>query len=123
MNWLGLMPAGAMIQHWVTGLFTILRYAVALGTIVLVNAALYHMGPNRPQQWRYVWPGAVLATVLWLLSTLTFALYVHNIAEYNLLYGSIGAVIALLIWMYVLSAIALIGCEFNAEYERMVLLR
>ncbi len=69
---------------------------------------------------RFVWPGAVLATVLWLLATTGFGWYVRHVAHYNVMYGSIGAGIALLVWMYLLAAIALIGCEFNAAYERSV---
>lgn len=110
--WLGLAPAGLGLRGWV-------RLGVALGTIVLATALLYFVGPNRPQRWGDVWPGAFLATALWLLATLGFAWYVRNIADYNLLYGSIGAVIALLMWMYLLAVIALVGCECNAEYERM----
>jgi len=49
---------------------------------------------------------------------LGFAWYVRNIASYNVMYGSIGAGIALLVWMYLIALIALLGCEFNAEYER-----
>lgn len=94
------------------------RYAVAFGATVLVTALLYYFGPNRPQRWRFVWPGAVLATVLWLLATSGFAWYARNIANYNVMYGSIGAGIALLVWMYLMAIIALVGCEFNAEYER-----
>jgi membrane protein len=94
-------------------------YVVAFATTVLVTALLYYYGPNRPQRWRYVWPGAVLATVLWLAATTSFAWYVRHIGRYNVMYGSIGAGIALLVWMYLISAIALIGCEFNAEYERI----
>ena len=70
------------------------------------------------QRWRYVWPGAILATVLWLLATSGFGWYVRNIAHYNVMYGSVGAGIALLVWMYLMALIALFGCEFNAEYER-----
>jgi len=94
------------------------RYAVAFAATVLVTALLYYFGPNRPQRWRFVWPGAVLATVLWLLATSGFAWYARNIANYNVMYGSIGAGIALLVWMYLMAIIALVGCEFNAEYER-----
>jgi membrane protein len=94
------------------------RYALALVTTVFVTALLYYFGPYRQQQWRFVWPGAVVATVLWLTTTSVFAWYVRNIAHYNVLYGSVGAGIALLVWMYLLAAIALIGCEFNAAYER-----
>jgi len=119
-TWLGLVPAGAELQSGVAFTSSVLRFAVALGSMILVNAVMYLLGPNRPQRWHFVWPGAVIATVLWLAATQAFTWYVRDIADYNLFYGSIGAVIALLVWMYLLSAIALIGCEFNAEYERMV---
>ena len=94
------------------------RYLVAFVATVFVTAVLYYFGPNRRQRWRYVWPGAILATVLWMAATSGFGWYVRHIARYNVMYGSIGAGIALLVWMYLMSAVALIGCEFNAEYER-----
>ncbi|MBV8728929.1 MAG: YihY/virulence factor BrkB family protein [Acidobacteriia bacterium] len=93
-------------------------YLVAFATTVLVTILLYYFGPNRKQQWRYVWPGAILATALWMAATAGFGWYVRHIGRYNVMYGSNGAGIALLVWMYLMSAIALIGCEFNAEYER-----
>ena len=61
----------------------------------------------------------MVATVLWLLATTGFGWYARHIARYNVMYGSIGVSIALLVWMYLMSLIALLGCEFNAEYERM----
>jgi len=76
------------------------------------------LGPNRPLRWRSVWPGAVLATVLWLGATTLFAWYARHIANYNVVYGGVAAVILLLVWMYVLAVIALIGCEFNAQCEK-----
>jgi membrane protein len=94
------------------------RYLLAFLTTISVACTLYFFGPYRRQRWRFVWPGAVLATLLWLLATAGFAWYVRNIGHYNVMYGSIGAGIALLVWMYLMAVIALIGCEFNAEYER-----
>ena len=94
------------------------RYLVAFVAIVFVTAVLYYFGPHRRQRWRYVWPGAFLATILWMAATSGFGWYVRHIARYNVMYGSIGAGIALLVWMYLMSAVALIGCEFNAAYER-----
>jgi len=94
------------------------RYVLAFATTIAVTSSLYYFGPYRRQRWRYVWRGAILATVLWFLATLGFAWYVRNIARYNVMYGSIGAGIALLVWMYLIALIALIGCEFNAEFER-----
>jgi membrane protein len=119
-GWLGLVPAGQVFEDWVAWAGTASRYGIAFGTTVVVNAVLYKLGPNRPQPWRSVWPGALLATLLWLAATMVFSWYVRNIADYNILYGSVGAVIALMIWMYVLAVVALIGCEFNAEYESLL---
>lgn len=96
------------------------RYLVAFASVSALTATLYYYGPYRKQYWSRVWPGALLATLLWLLSTSGFAWYIHNITNYNVLYGSIGTGIALLVWMYILAAIAILGCEFNAEYERML---
>jgi membrane protein len=113
-NWLKVDPS-AWFWQWISRLT---RYALSFATTVVVTAGLYYFGPYRRQSWRYVWPGAIVATVLWLLATSGFAWYAHNIAKYNVMYGSVGAGIALLVWMYLLAIIALIGCEFNAEYER-----
>ena len=99
--------------------FRAVRYAIAFSAFWTLTAILYYYGPFRPQRWRNILGGAFLATVLWLLATLGFSWYVRHITNYNLLYGSIGTGIALLIWMYLLAIIALFGCEFNAERERM----
>jgi membrane protein len=96
----------------------IMRYVVAFSATVSLTAILYYYGPYRKQKWGDVFPGALLATVLWMLATLGFAWYVNHVTNYNVLYGSVGTSIALLSWMYILAAIALIGCEFNAEIER-----
>jgi membrane protein len=118
-GWLGLMPQEG-IRTGVVLLFGGLRYLVALVATVFVTALLYWIGPNRPIRFRAVWPGAFLATVLWLAATSGFAWYVRNIANYNVLYGSIGTVIALLVWMYLLALIALLGGEYNAVRERLL---
>jgi membrane protein len=104
---------------WVwQGASRIARYVLAFATTVAVVSSLYYFGPYRKQRWHYVWRGATLATILWLLATLAFSWYVRHLARYNVMYGSIGAGIALLVWMYLNALIALIGCEFNAAHER-----
>jgi membrane protein len=118
LNWLKVDPVLNPLAPTWQWLSRMARYAVALVTTVVVAAVLYYFGPYRKQLWRYVWPGATLATVLWLLATSGFAWYVRNIGHYNVMYGSVGAGIALLVWMYLISAIALLGCEFNVECER-----
>jgi membrane protein len=99
------------------------RNVIGLGAIVLVTACMYYFGPNRDMRWRDAFPGAFVATALWYITVVVFAWYVENIADYNLLYGSLGAGIALLVWMFAMSNIALYGCAFNAERERILRLR
>lgn len=97
----------------------LLRYAIALTATASFTAIIYYYGPYRQQRWAAVWPGAVLSTALWFGATSVFGWYVTHITNYNVLYGSVGSSIALLVWMYLLAAIALFGCEFNAEIERL----
>ncbi len=123
-HWSGISELSAPLEVlWAIG-----RYALAFATTTFVTALLYYFGPNyRPEPKRIrratrsrfarVWPGAILATSLWLLATGGFALYVSH-AHYNVFYGSLGTVIVLLIWLYLVSCVALLGCEFNAERER-----
>lgn len=107
------------LEGWLRLVWQVSRYGIAFGATCSLMAMLYYYGPYRKQRWKAVWPGAFLATILWLLATLGFGWYVRNISNYNLLYGSVGTSIALLSWMYILALIALFGCEFNAESERM----
>ncbi len=101
--------------HWTT---RAARFAVAFGAMVAVAMLLYYYGPFRKQRWAGVWRGAVLATALWFLATEGFGWYVTHLANYNVVYGSVATSIALLVWMYLMSLSTLLGCEFNAEYER-----
>ena len=118
LRWMKVDPLLTQLSSLAEAVSRAARYLLAFVATVSVTCLLYFFGPYRPQRWRYVWPGAVLATVLWLLATAGFGWYVRNIGHYNVMYGSIGAGIALLVWMYLIAVIALIGCEFNAEYER-----
>ena len=95
----------------------------AFGALMLVTTLIYFFGPNRKQSFRLVIPGAALATLLWLIATLGVGWYLRHVANYNVLYGRVGAGLALLVWMYVLAAVALYGCEFNAALEREILER
>lgn len=99
--------------------WTIGRNFIGFGTIVLVTTCLYYFGPNKPMRWKDAFPGAMVATLLWYLTVIAFAWYVQNIADYNLMYGSLGAGIALLVWLFAISVIALYGCEFNSEREQV----
>jgi len=118
LRWLVADPILSPVS-WAWTLFgRAMRYALAFATTVSITSALYYFGPNRRQRWSSVWRGATVSTVLWFLATLGFAWYVRHLAGYNVIYGSISAGIALMVWMYLIAFIALVGCEFNAEYER-----
>jgi membrane protein len=118
MRWIKVDPIlNPFASGWLL-LSRLMQYVIAFAATSSLTAMLYYYGPFRKQRWSRVWPGAILATILWLLATVVFGWYVRNITNYNVLYGSVGTSMALLIWMYLLAAIALFGCEFNAEYER-----
>ena len=113
LQWLGFLPRGEDLPWSVILLSRLVRYLLAFATVVFVNGLLYYFGPNCPIRFKRVWPGAFLSTIVWLLATSGFAWYVRNMGKYNLIYGSIGTFIALLVWLYLLAVIAMIGCEFN----------
>ena len=116
-SWLG-VTRGDDLRGWVALGGQIFSFAIALLAIVIVMALIYYVGPNRKQIFRRVFPGAVLATILWLLSTLAVGWYIRDIANYNVLYGGVGAGLALLVWSYILCVITLFGCAYNAVGER-----
>ena len=80
---------------------------------------IYKFIPNTKTYWRYVWPGAALAAVLFEVGKGLFVFYLDNFADYQRIYGSLGSVVVLLTWTYASSFILLIGAEFSSEYERM----
>jgi membrane protein len=75
------------------------------------------MGTPIRQPWRQVIPGAVAATVMWFLTTLAFGWYVTRFANYSQVYGSLGAGIALLFWLYIISLSVFFGAEFNRQFD------
>jgi membrane protein len=104
----GAVSLGALAAWWI----------VAVPTVTLMLSLLYYLGPHREQSWRGILPGAAMAAGLWAPATGLFTLYVQTIPRYDEFYGSISAVIVLLIWTYLSSVIVLLGCEFNAVRER-----
>ncbi|MCW5978278.1 MAG: YihY/virulence factor BrkB family protein [Bryobacteraceae bacterium] len=114
---LGMASEGQNLVGWVPFFGRLIRYLIALGATAATTLLLYRFGPVRRQRTRDVWRGALLATLFWLIATLGFSWYVRNIANYNLLYGGVGAVIVLILWMYLLAVIALFGCAFNEKFE------
>jgi membrane protein len=91
-----------------------IRWLIATLTSIAVIALIYHNAVPRTQPWHSVIPGATLATAMWFSSTLAFGFYLKHYADYSIIYGSLGAGIALLVWMYMVSLVVLVGAEFNA---------
>jgi membrane protein len=95
-----------------------LRWPILGLAFVIGLAAFYRFAPSRDEpRWRWVSWGAVLATVLWLIGSALFSWYVSNFGSYNETYGSIGAVVVLMMWLWLSALIVLLGAELNAEME------
>jgi membrane protein len=95
-------------------MWTSIRWLIATLTSIAVIALIYHNAVPRTQPWHSVIPGATLATAMWFSATLLFGFYLKHYADYSIIYGSLGAAIALLVWMYMVSLVVLVGAEFNA---------
>jgi membrane protein len=93
-----------------------MRWAIGLLTAIAVMALVYHHGLPKTQSWRRVLPGATFAAVLWFPASMLFGWYVRDYATYNVVYGSLSAAIALLVWLYIVSVIVLLGAEMNAQW-------
>lgn len=91
------------------------RYSIALITTILVLVSLYHNTPNRRLRFREVIPGAIVASIGWVIVSIAFSYYANNLGNYPKVYGSLGGIIALLTWIYLSSIIILMGAEINAS--------
>ncbi len=112
-NWM-IFHAGRELGVYILLMWALVRWLIATVTSIAVIALIYHNGVPRTQPWHRVLPGAVLATAMWFLSTVLFGWYIRNFAHYDVIYGSVGTAIALLIWLYLISMVVLVGAEFNA---------
>jgi membrane protein len=107
---LGLGPA----FEWT---WKILQWPVVFALAATAIALIYYFAPDAEQYWVWLTPGAVLATALWVLISLALKFYISYIGDFNETYGTIGAVMVLLLWFYVTSIAILVGAELNAEIE------
>ncbi|MEU4220390.1 YihY/virulence factor BrkB family protein [Actinoplanes sp. NPDC026623] len=99
--------------------WNIAKWPVLVILVSLMFAILYWASPNaRTGGFRWVSPGGILAVVLWLIASAAFAIYLANFANYNKTYGTLGGVIAFLVWMWISNIAILLGAEFDAELER-----
>jgi membrane protein len=112
---LGLLPVSDAIRE-VIGL---VRWPTLGGFAILALAIVYHYAPDRVAlRWQWVSWGATAATALWLAGSVVFTIYVSEVGSYDKTYGSLGAVIILLLWFYWTTYVILVGAELNAEIER-----
>ena len=112
------LKSGHELRHVVLFLWRMARWTLALVTSLAVLGALYHFGTKRREHWLRVMPGAVAASAVWFPATLAFGWYVTRIADYTIFYGSFGAGIATLVWLYITSFSALLGAELNGVLFR-----
>jgi membrane protein len=97
-----------------TQVWTWLRWPVVILLFLLTIALIYYLGPNVNQPFRYVTPGSVTAVVVWVVASLAFSAYVERFGNYGATYGSIGGMVVLLLYLFVSSAVLLLGAEINA---------
>jgi len=103
-------------QLWLM-VWALLRWPITALGAMTVLALLYYFLPDVKQEWRFITPGSVTGTVLWLLSSWGFTKYAEHLGSYDKTYGSIGGVIVLLIWLYITGLIFVVGGEVNALLE------
>ncbi len=122
-----LIVLGGVIQSWIAEyisatlitltLFAIARWAIIILTLMLAFSIIYYFGPDVEQRFQFISPGSVVGVTLFLLFTIVFKIYIEHFGDYNKTYGSIGAVIILMLWLNMIGLVVLIGSEINALIE------
>ncbi len=96
----------------------IAQWPLVLALILLAFAVIYYLAPNLPnRRWHWLTPGAILAVILWMVVSFGLRIYLHFVSTYSVAYGSLGAVIVLLLWFYLSGAAVLSGAVLNAVLE------
>jgi membrane protein len=107
---LALVDAFHLVWSW-------LRWPFTASLVMLMLALCYYVLPDVKQRFKYITPGSMLGTVMWLLTTWGFTQYVEHFGKYNVTYGSIGGVVVLLLWLYLTGLVFILGGEINAILE------
>jgi len=123
-----LVILGGFVQDWIAqfagqnpillAAFAIVRWGIILAALLLGFALIYYLAPNAEQPFRWVTPGSLFAAVILLLASLAFRLYIEHFADYEATYGAIGAVIVLMLWLYVAGLVLLVGSEINVVVDQ-----
>lgn len=118
---IGIIPALLAFLHidqFSKSLIAIGRWPIVFLLIAAGISVLYRYGPSREKaQWRWITWGSALATIAWIVLSIGFSFYLQNFADYNATYGSLGAVIGFMVWMWLSAAIIMLGAELDAEME------
>ncbi len=123
----GLIIFGGVLQDWIAGMvgynqallifFAVFRWIMILLFLMLAFSVIYYFGPDVEQKFKFITPGSVIGLIILILASLGFRLYVSRFSDYSATYGSLGAVIVLLLWLYITGLVILIGSEVNALIE------
>lgn len=124
---IALLVFGGMLQSWLADrlewgvglnlMFSLFRWVVIAGGLMLGFALVYYFGPDVEQDFRFISPGSVLGVVLLVVASLAFRFYVSNFGNYSATYGTLGAVVVLLLWLLMVGWVILLGSEVNALLE------
>lgn len=115
-DWLG---AELSLTPEIVALWKALQWPAALAFVTLSHALIYYFGPNlKNRRWHWITPGSAFGVLLWLAASLGLRAYLHFFNNYSATYGSLGAVMILLVWLHITGLAFLIGGEINAEIER-----
>jgi membrane protein len=107
-------------DNWLIVLLNIIRYLISFGSLMLTISLIYRFAPSHGRQFGFVNAGSVVASILILSATYGFSFYLSRFSSYNKLYGSIGTMIALMIWLYLLAFVIILGFEINASITAAV---
>lgn len=113
LDWLG-STLGVLPEHGVFQTLWWIRWPVVAILLVLAISTIYHVGPDVKHPYRLFTPGSLLAVAVWIASSVAFDHYVTKIVNYNAMFGSVGAVIVLLLYLFILSLVLLLGAEIDA---------
>ena len=118
-QWMSWLAQYFGIEYLVVLLWAWLRWPIAVFLLMSTVAVVYYVAPNVEQEFRFITPGSVLAVLVWISASLGFGYYAQNFAAYDAMYGSIGAIIIFLLYLYISAAVLLLGAELNAVIEHL----
>ena len=109
------------LDRYTADLVAWLRWPIIFVAVLLALAVFYRFGPSRRSaRWHWISPGAIFAAIGLGIASLLFSWYVANVANFNQTYGSLGAVIGLMMWLWIASMVVIVGAEINSEVERQI---